>query len=523
MSSASTDGKSRYQLGKYQIRAHIASGGMGAVYRAVDSESGREVALKVLPPEYAARPHVLARFRREFSAGVKLRHENIAALYEFAEVADTYFLVMEFVDGINLYEHIRAKGRLAPEEARGILIQVASGLEHAHQLGIIHRDIKPSNILLTQVEGRSVAKLIDLGLARETREDEFRLTRDGTTVGTVDYLAPEQARDSRSADIRSDIYALGCTLYHMLAGRPPFNEGSLTERIYQHAEAQPPDLRLFNPDIPPDLLAICRRMMAKKAENRQQTPTEVLQELQGKRREPRPIIPAEPPPSRNLASARETIVVLPAASTATSLVLGEDPSPSSMEHRQAALGQFQRASQVVAEGNADYAIELLLACCRLDPTNLLYRHALRRAYPVRDRSGAQGWRGWLRGLSLLLRFHKAKRTGNHVEVVNLGEELISRNPGNISIQLDMAAAADAAGLVNLAVWLLEQAKLKDSQHLRVNRALACLLERKQDYPRALVFWELVAKADPTNVEAHQKMKDLAARETIARGHYEDLV
>jgi serine/threonine protein kinase len=512
----------RYQLGKYQVCAHIASGGMGAVYRAVDTETGREVALKVLPPEYAARTNVLDRFQLEFKAGVRLRHENIAALYDFARVADTYFLVMEFVDGINLYEHIRAQGQLPPEEAREILIQVARGLEYAHQLTIVHRDIKPSNVILTQIDGRSVAKIIDFGLARVTRDDDFRITRDGTTVGTVDYLAPEQARDSRSADIRSDIYALGCTLYHMLAGKPPFTDGSLTERIYQHAEAAPPDLRRFNPDIPLHLVAICQRMMAKKAADRYQTPTDLLNDLTGK--PPRSNPAEESAPVRAPASSRDTQLVLPAASTATSLVLGEDPSPSSVEERNIAKGRFQRASQLMAQDNYEYALELLLTCCRLDPTKVIYRHALRRADQAPAvRQQAAGWRAWLRGVFLLLRFQIAKRCGMHLRLLNVGERLVSLYPGNIGIQLDMAAAAETAGFVNLAVWLLEQAKMQDGQHLRVHVAIASLLEKQKDFPRALAFWELVAKADPCNGHAQQKIKDLAARETIARGRYEELV
>jgi serine/threonine protein kinase len=523
MSSARSAGKvRRYRLGKYEVRAHIASGGMGAVYRAVDTETGREVALKVLPPEYAARPNVLERFRREFSAGTKLRHENIATLYDFEEVAGTHFLVMEFVDGINLYQHICSRGRLEPEEARAILIQAARGLEHAHRCDIIHRDIKPSNIILTETEGRLLAKLIDFGLARETREDEFRITRDGTTVGTVDYLAPEQARDSRSADIRSDIYALGCTLYHMLAGKPPFNEGTLIERIFKHTEAEPPDLRRTNPDIPADLLAICRRMMAKKPADRYQTPTELLRELLGEKPEPKPVRREAEASPRAPAAARDTVMVLSAASTATSLELGADSSPASQEQRQAASGQFQRASQVMAEGNMEYARELLLVCCRLDPTNLLYRHALRQAHPGRPaRGGLRRLRDWVRSLGLLVRFYKARALNQHLEVVNLGEALVSRDPGNISIQLDMAAAADAAGFNNLSIWLLDQAKLKDEQHVRVNRALASLLERKQDYARALAYWALVAKGDPASLEAQQKIKELAARDTISRGRYED--
>jgi serine/threonine protein kinase len=421
------------------------------------------------------------------------------------------------VDGINLYEHICAKGSLSPEEAKAILIQVTRGLEHAHRRGIIHRDIKPSNIILTSIDGRTVAKLIDLGLAivRDPREDDFRITRDGTTVGTVDYLAPEQARNSRSADIRSDIYALGCTLYHMLSGQPPFTEGSLTERIFKHAEEKPPELHRFNPAIPPDLLAICRRMMAKKPDDRYQTPSDLLEELTGEKAEVKVAPPAVP------ASAKDTEVHTSPPSTAESLVLGEDLSPSSQEHRQAAAAQYQRASQVMADGNLEYARELLLVCSRLDPTHLIYRHAIRQTYQPQSRK--RTWRERLGDWFLLLRFHKARRFGTPLQVLERGEELLSRDMGNIAIQVQMAAAAETAGFNNLAVWLLEQAKLKDSQHLRVNAALAALLEKQQDFTRALAFWELVAKADRTNVEAQQKVKDLAARETIARGHYETRV
>src|SRR5205814_2431500 len=130
--------------------------------------------------------------------------------------------------------------------------------------GIIHRDIKPSNILLARTPDGVVAKLTDLGLSREAGEEEFRVTRDGTTVGTVDYLSPEQARDSGAADIRSDIYSLGCTLFHMLTGKPPFAEGNLTERIFKHVEVEPPDVRNFNARIPAALAGLCRRMLAKK-------------------------------------------------------------------------------------------------------------------------------------------------------------------------------------------------------------------------------------------------------------------
>src|SRR5262249_36278209 len=154
--------------------------------------------------------------------------------------------------------------------SRQILIQATRALAHAHEQGIIHRDIKPSNLMITQKEGRLLVKLTDLGLAREANDEEFRITRDGSTVGTIDYMPPEQARDSASADIRSDIYSLGCTFFHMLAGNCPFPQGSLTERIYKHIEAEVPDIRGINPEVPPGLAAVLKRMLEKKPEQRYQ-------------------------------------------------------------------------------------------------------------------------------------------------------------------------------------------------------------------------------------------------------------
>src|SRR5262249_50707804 len=195
----------------------------------------------------AAKPAMLERFHREARSAAKLRHENIVRIYECGEANGTHFLALEFIDGIDLHEYINRKGKLPPDEVRLILLQAANALTHAHKKGIIHRDIKPSNFLITLKNDQPVVKLTDLGLARETRQDDFRVTRDGTTVGTVDYMAPEQARDSGAADIRSDIYSLGCTAYHMLAGQAPFPDGSLTERIYKHVQAQPPDIRKVSP------------------------------------------------------------------------------------------------------------------------------------------------------------------------------------------------------------------------------------------------------------------------------------
>jgi serine/threonine protein kinase len=554
-----------YYLGRYEVVKHLGAGSMGAVYKATDSETGRVVALKVLPPQYAANPLLLKRFQREAKHGQRLNHENIAGIYEFTNDKDTYFQVMEFVDGVNLHEYVFRKGTLSAAEARAITIQVARALDHAHQQGIIHRDIKPSNILLAQSEGRMVAKVIDLGLSRIINEDEFRLTRDGTTVGTVNYLPPEQARNSGSADIRSDIYALGCTLYHMLAGDAPFPDGSLAERIYKHAEAEPPDLR---PRVPNDLWQICRRMLAKRPEDRYQTPADLLADLEsrapvsggvvrgevvgeekrsgdvssiaGRRslppvRTPEPKSPGTVPMlhSRSAAGAQApaTVPVFspppppPAHDRDTSLqvsghntLVAEAPSPATLEQRQVAQGQFQRAAQVIADGNYEYGSQLLVACCQLDPTNLLYRNALRQAYPQLAALQRGGFRGWCKLLALKFRLYVAENRGEHLRVLHWGEEVLRRQPDNYQVQLDMAHAAENLGFFNLAVWLLEQIK-KDTFLARANRALALLYEKQGDYPRAISLWEQVARSDPGNIEAKQKFKDLAARDTIVRGNY----
>jgi serine/threonine-protein kinase len=267
------------RLGKYEVVKHIASGGMGAVYKARDPELDRDVALKILPPEMASNPSALERFKREARNAAKLQHENIVRIHEFGEFQGTWYLALEFVEGIDLYEYIKRKGKLEPEEARRITIQAALALQHAYRQGIVHRDIKPSNFLVTRKNDRLVVKMTDLGLSRESVPGETRVTRDGTTVGTVDYMAPEQARDSSRADTRSDIYSLGCSLYHMLAGKPPFSEGGLTERLYAHVQDEAADLRQFNPRVSEALMAVVRRMLAKQPADRYQTPAELVKEL----------------------------------------------------------------------------------------------------------------------------------------------------------------------------------------------------------------------------------------------------
>jgi serine/threonine-protein kinase len=271
--------ESALMIGRYRVRRRIGSGGMGAVYRAVDTQLGREVALKILAPVLASQPAMLARFRSEALHASKLRHQHIVALYEFGEAKGIYFLVMEYVKGCDLHDYIERRGKLPEEEARQFTMQAAKALTLAHEHGIVHRDIKPSNLLLTREEGRPIVKLTDFGLAMTETDEDLKVTRAGSTVGTVDYIAPEQARNSRSADIRSDIYSLGCTLFHMLAGQPPFPGGELGERLLKHVESPPPDLRTFNDQVSEGMVSVVLRMLAKRPEDRYQTPAELFEEL----------------------------------------------------------------------------------------------------------------------------------------------------------------------------------------------------------------------------------------------------
>jgi serine/threonine-protein kinase len=252
---------------------------MGAVYRARDTENNREVALKVLSPDLAERPFLLERFRREARHALKLRHDNIVTLYEFSAINGLYLLAMEFVEGVDLHEHVNRHGVLDPEEARDVILQACRALHHAFVQNIVHRDIKPSNFMVASKNGRLHVKLTDLGLAFDPDLDDLRLTRVGTTVGTIDYMAPEQACDSGAADIRSDLYSLGATWFHLLAGRAPFGKGKQVERLDQLLNTPAPDVRKFNPRVSRETWAILSKLLAKDPEERYQTPAELIADL----------------------------------------------------------------------------------------------------------------------------------------------------------------------------------------------------------------------------------------------------
>lgn len=267
------------RVGQFQILDTIAKGGMSVVYRALDTAHQRETALKIMLPELTTKPNLLGRFQREARLGAKLQHENIVRVYDSGEHLGINFMALELVQGMDLDYYLEQKGRLPPAEAILLIIQSGRALAHMYERKIVHRDIKPANFILAQGNGQSTMKLIDLGLAREKNDDEGRMARTGTALGTVDYMAPEQAKDSASADVRSDIYSLGCTWYELLAGRPPFPDGDLAERIQQHAEVEAPDVRQFNPPTTVAMVKTLQRMMAKDPTCRHQTPAELLQDL----------------------------------------------------------------------------------------------------------------------------------------------------------------------------------------------------------------------------------------------------
>ncbi|MCA9042452.1 MAG: serine/threonine protein kinase, partial [Planctomycetaceae bacterium] len=223
-------------------------------------------------------PDAIQRFRNEARSAARLDHENIARVFYFAEEKGVHFIVGEFVTGMNIRELIHSEGRLKPTDAVYYTHQIASALNHTSAAGVIHRDIKPSNIIVTQ---NGLAKLVDLGLARkESTDSTDDLTIAGTTLGTFDYLAPEQARDPRCVDVRSDIYSLGCTLYHMLTGEPPYPGGTVAQKLHNHQAAEIPDPADKVPNLPPLLSHTVKKMMASDPVDRYRTPDELLNDLE---------------------------------------------------------------------------------------------------------------------------------------------------------------------------------------------------------------------------------------------------
>jgi formylglycine-generating enzyme required for sulfatase activity/tRNA A-37 threonylcarbamoyl transferase component Bud32 len=272
-------------LGPYVLMDRIGAGGMGQVFKARHQKLHRIVAVKVIHKDRIDNPQAVKRFQREFRAAAHLSHPNVVHAYDADEVNGTPMLVMEYVEGIDLACLVQQRGRLPAPLACEYIRQAALGLQHAHERGMVHRDIKPSNLLLQKPRPGAtgpVVKLLDLGLARmesSSGESSPTLTNAGTLLGTLDFIAPEQTHDAHKADIRSDLYSLGVTFFYLLTGQLPFPVRTVAEKIYKHQYVEAPAVDTLCPDVPAEVSAIVRKLLAKRPEDRFQTPAALAEAL----------------------------------------------------------------------------------------------------------------------------------------------------------------------------------------------------------------------------------------------------
>jgi serine/threonine-protein kinase len=269
-------------LGPYCLLERLGAGGMGQVFKARSEDLDSPVAVKLLRKDLVRYPLAVRRFRREIRAIAKLAHPNVVLALDIGQVEGTYFFVMEYIEGIDLARLLKQFGPPGIPRACEYIRQAALGLQHAHERGLVHRDIKPSNLIVRPADG--TVKLLDLGLARlilppEEGDQSSTLTREGTVVGTPDYMAPEQTLNAHAADIRSDIYSLGCTLYQLVTGKLPFPGKNLAEKLLNQQVQEPRPVRQLRPETPTEVAAILHHMMAKQADERFQTPAEVATAL----------------------------------------------------------------------------------------------------------------------------------------------------------------------------------------------------------------------------------------------------
>lgn len=285
-------------LGSYVLLDRLGEGGMGEVFKARNWKLGRVVALKLVRKERVSRPETIRRFHREIRAAAKLIHPNVVHAHDADEVNGTHFFTMDYVEGVDLAKHVRQSGPLPIPVACEYIRQAALGLQHAHEHGMVHRDIKPHNLIVSVARsGKAksdeqkptdvapVIKILDMGLALLQQTDDgdhssTSLTQEGLVLGTVDYVAPEQALNAHHADIRADIYSLGCTLYFLLTGQVPFPGGTATEKLIRHQCDPCVPVESLRPDVSPGLAALMRRLMAKRPDERPQTPAELADALQ---------------------------------------------------------------------------------------------------------------------------------------------------------------------------------------------------------------------------------------------------
>jgi serine/threonine protein kinase len=265
----------RLALGDYVILSKIGAGGMGQVFKARHRRMKRVVALKVLPAAVTDSADAIRRFQREVEAAAKLSHPNIVQAHDAGEQKGIHYLVMEFVDGDDLARVVKQRGPLPAETAVGYIVQAARGLSHAHAQGVVHRDIKPANLLL---DSRGAVKILDMGLARfegATEEGDEGLTQSGTLMGTIDFMSPEQALDTKSAGPLADVYSLGCTLFFLLTGKRMYDGDTMMKRLVAHRDEPIPSLASERGDLPCGIADVFERMVAKRPQDRWQSMNDV--------------------------------------------------------------------------------------------------------------------------------------------------------------------------------------------------------------------------------------------------------
>lgn len=280
-------------FGEYRLLERIGTGRMAGVYKAVHP-LGQTVAIKVLPPSKAKDPQVLGRFLREARLAVKLDHDNVVRTFQSGQHKDMYYLVMEYLDGETLEETLQRRKRLPINEAVPLLIQALQGLDHLQEIGLVHRDLKPGNLMLVPGENTGTAdttanvtvKILDIGLGRALFDEGVPgtgeagdLTSDGAILGTLNYMAPEQARSAHTADIRADIYSLGCVMYEMVSGQPPFSDANFARQMRRHAEEKPQSLVELVPGLPAAADQVVQKMLAKDPALRYATPGQALKDV----------------------------------------------------------------------------------------------------------------------------------------------------------------------------------------------------------------------------------------------------
>jgi serine/threonine protein kinase len=267
-------------FGDYVVLEKIGSGGMGQVFKARHRPTGKLVAVKVLSADAVKNRRLIERFKKEARAVARLKHPNIVRAYEAGKINRIRYLVMEYVEGENMLVRVKRKGPLPVDECIRSVLEAARGLDYAHEKGVIHRDIKPSNLLRDKSTAR--VKVLDMGLARvdEPDEDEIRLTMPGQMLGTARFMSPEQVEDARKADVRSDIYSLGCTLYFLMRSKAPYSGETVAHTLMAHVSAPIPNLCKKRQDAPAWLGDVFQKMLAKKPRDRFQTMGELVETIQ---------------------------------------------------------------------------------------------------------------------------------------------------------------------------------------------------------------------------------------------------